>query len=265
MANHKLTGDLEVTTKVTTPMLAGVTAFPGGTIASGKVTLSDDLTTQGDVVMTNNKSIKVGATNKITVTATGVTINGQAIIGEVKIGDAVLSPGIGGILYIGEKKVEIEKSLEVDGNITASNIYCSTISCANKPWVSTEGDPVFTASPAFSVTTQYITNWNNAFAWGNHSDMGYLRPVAGTVTVPANMDLGEHDLAATNVNVDSTLTAYNAKVENNAVITELKVIGNVGFYGTSPKSKQTVTGATTDNKLTSLINALVTIGLIKTA
>lgn len=265
MANHKLTGDLEVTTKITTPTLAGVTAFPGGTISSGKVTLSGDLTAQGDVVMTNNKSIKVGATNKITVTATGVTINGQAVVGEVKIGDAVLSPGIGGILYIGKKNVKIEKSLEVDRNITASGIHCLTISCANKPWVSTEVDPVFTASPAYNVTTQYIDHWNAAFAWGDHSDMGYLRPVAGTVTVPADMDLGAYDLAATNVYVENKLTTYNATVENNAVITALYVTGNVGFYGTSPKSKQTVTGATTDNKLTSLINALVTIGLIKTS
>jgi len=265
MANHKLTGDLEVTTKITTPTLEGVTAFPGGTIAAGKVTLANDLTAQGDVVMTNNKSIKVGATNKITVTATGVTINGQAVVGEVKIGDAVLSPGIGGILYIGEKNVEIEKSLEVDGYITASGINCSTISCVNKPWVSTEVDPVFTASPAYNVTTQYIDHWNAAFAWGDHSDMGYLRPVAGTVTVPADMDLGAYDLAATNVYVDTKLTTYDATVENNAVITALKGTGNVGFYGTSPKSKQTVTGATTDDKLTSLINALVTIGLIETS
>lgn len=265
MAIHKLTGDLEVTNKITTPTLEGVNTFPGGTISSGKITIANDLTAQGDVVMSANKSIKVGATNKITVTSSGVTINGQAVVGEVKIGDAVLSEGIGGILYIGEKKVEIEKALEVDGNITASSIYCSTFSCANNPWVSTEVDPVFTASPAFSVTTQYITNWNNAFAWGNHADMGYLRPVAGTVTVPADMELGEHDLAATNVNVDTKLTTYNATVENYAVITELRVLGNVGFYGTSPKSKQTVTGATTDDKVTSLINALVTIGLIETA
>ena len=265
MANHKLTGDLEVTTKITTPMLAGVTAFPGGTIASGKVTLSDDLTTQGDIKMSNNKSIKVGATNKITVTATGVTINGQAIVGEVKIGDAVLKAGRGGILYIGDKKVELEKGLEVGGTIVGNAINCTNISCANKPWVSTEVDPVFTASPAYNVTSALIANWNNAFSWGNHADRGYLRPVAGTVTVPANVDLGASNLAATNVNVDSTLTAYDATVENNAVITALKVTGNVGFYGTSPKSKQTVTGATTGDKLTSLINALVTIGLIKTS
>ena len=95
--------------------------------------------------------------------------------------------------------------------------------------------------------------------------MGYLRPVAGTVTVPADMDLGAYDLAATNVNVDSTLTTYNLTVDNNANFTWVQIKGNVGFYGTSPKSKQTVTGATTDDKVTSLINALVTIGLIKTA
>jgi len=216
-------------------------------------------------VMSANKSIKVGATNKITVTSSGVTINGQAVVGEVKIGDAVLSEGIGGILYIGEKKVEIEKALEVDGNITASSIYCSTISCVNKPWVSTEVDPVFTASPAYSVTTQYIDHWNAAFAWGDHSDMGYLRPVAGTVTVPADMDLGEHDLVATNVYVDTKLTTYNLTVDNDANFTEVQINGWVGFYGSSPKAKQTVTGETTENKLTSLINALVTIGLIKTS
>ena len=265
MANHKLTGDLEVTTKVTTPMLAGVTAFPGGTISSGKVTLANDLTAQGDVVMSENKSIKVGAQEKITVTSSGVTINGQAVVGEVKIGDAVLSPGIGGILYIGEKNVEIEKGLEVGGTIVGNDIYCTSITCTTPPWVSTEVDPVFTASPAFNVTTQYIDHWNAAFAWGDHSDMGYLRPVAGTVTVPADMDLGAYDLAATNVYVDTKLTTYNLTVDNNANFNLVQINGNVGFYGTTPKSKQTVSGATTDDKLTSLINALVTIGLIKTA
>lgn len=37
-----------------------------------------------------------------------------------------------------------------------------------------ETDPVFTASPAFSITSTDITNWNNAYSWGDHSLAGYL-------------------------------------------------------------------------------------------
>ena len=38
----------------------------------------------------------------------------------------------------------------------------------------TETDPVFLAHPAYQVTAQKITNWDNAYAWGNHATAGYL-------------------------------------------------------------------------------------------
>ena len=38
----------------------------------------------------------------------------------------------------------------------------------------TETDPVFTASPAGSITLQNKTNWNTAYGWGNHATAGYL-------------------------------------------------------------------------------------------
>ena len=41
-------------------------------------------------------------------------------------------------------------------------------------FTSTETDPVFTASPAFSILNQNITNWNLAYGWGDHSTAGYL-------------------------------------------------------------------------------------------
>jgi hypothetical protein len=37
----------------------------------------------------------------------------------------------------------------------------------------TETDPIFIASPAFGITSQNITNWNNVFSWGNHNLVGY--------------------------------------------------------------------------------------------
>jgi hypothetical protein len=37
-----------------------------------------------------------------------------------------------------------------------------------------ETDPVFTASPAAGITSQNITNWSEAYGWGDHSTEGYL-------------------------------------------------------------------------------------------
>ncbi len=38
----------------------------------------------------------------------------------------------------------------------------------------TETDPLFTASPAFTITQEDINRWNEAYSWGDHSLEGYL-------------------------------------------------------------------------------------------
>jgi len=37
-----------------------------------------------------------------------------------------------------------------------------------------ESDPIFTASPAASITNTQKTNWDTAYGWGNHANEGYL-------------------------------------------------------------------------------------------
>jgi hypothetical protein len=37
----------------------------------------------------------------------------------------------------------------------------------------TETDPVFAASPASTISSSKISNWNSAYGWGNHANMGY--------------------------------------------------------------------------------------------
>ena len=37
-----------------------------------------------------------------------------------------------------------------------------------------ESDPVFLASEAFNITAGDTTNWDQAFAWGDHAQAGYL-------------------------------------------------------------------------------------------
>lgn len=56
------------------------------------------------------------------------------------------------------------------GNAFNSTVDLSSLSVA-------ETDPVFSASPAAGITAPDITNWNNAFSWGDHSLAGYLTAI----------------------------------------------------------------------------------------
>ena len=40
--------------------------------------------------------------------------------------------------------------------------------------IAAEVDPVFTASPAASITLQLIANWDTAYGWGDHALAVYL-------------------------------------------------------------------------------------------
>jgi hypothetical protein len=52
----------------------------------------------------------------------------------------------------------------------------------------TESDPVFSASPAATLTPFDIDNWNSAFFWGDHSQAGYLTSFTETdPTVPSHV------------------------------------------------------------------------------
>ena len=44
----------------------------------------------------------------------------------------------------------------------------------------TESDPVFVASPANTITTGKIGNWDTTFGWGNHGTVGYLTSLTGS-------------------------------------------------------------------------------------
>ena len=41
-------------------------------------------------------------------------------------------------------------------------------------YLTTETDPVFTASPAANILSSNISNWDTAFSWGDHTTAGYL-------------------------------------------------------------------------------------------
>lgn len=45
--------------------------------------------------------------------------------------------------------------------------------------ITNETDPLWSASPSFGITNTNILNWNNAYAWGNHANAGYLTSFPG--------------------------------------------------------------------------------------
>ncbi len=47
-------------------------------------------------------------------------------------------------------------------------------------YLTNETDPVFSASPAGGITVGNISNWNNAFSWGDHALAGYLTSIPAT-------------------------------------------------------------------------------------
>ena len=69
------------------------------------------------------------------------------------------------------------------GYITANSVDTLTNKSGNiSMWTNDVGylteyietDPIFIGSPAYTITNLDISNWDTAFSWGNHADVGYL-------------------------------------------------------------------------------------------
>ena len=64
-----------------------------------------------------------------------------------------------------------QNQLNGTGFVKASG---TTITYDNSTYLTTESDPVFTASAAYGITSEQITSWDTAYGWGNHAEVGYL-------------------------------------------------------------------------------------------
>jgi hypothetical protein len=64
-----------------------------------------------------------------------------------------------------------QNQLNGTGFVKASG---TTITYDNSTYLTTESDPVFSASAASEITTEQIGFWDEAYGWGNHATAGYL-------------------------------------------------------------------------------------------
>ena len=117
-------------------------------------------------------------------------------------------------------------------------------------FISSETDPIFSASPAANITSANISNWNTAYSWGDHSIVGYLQ---ATNTDKANWNLayswGNHSsagyLTAEADTLDS-VTGRGSTTINNISVGQLTA-GGLTYPNTNGTSGQVLTSDGTGN------------------
>ena len=127
---------------------------------------------------------------------------------------------------------------DLSGFSTFSGVYADL---SGKPDLSiyltsyTETDPVFSASPAGSITTTNKTNWNSAYGWGDHSAAGYLTAEADTLdSVTSRGNSTNNNIAVQDLTVNGDLTVVGSTSQNNVAtlnVSANEIIMNDGVTG----------------------------------
>ncbi len=108
-----------------------------------------------------------------------------------------------------------------------------------------ETDPVFSASPASGITGSYISNWNTAYGWGNHS--GLYRPAtwvpswADVTGKPAFATVATSGAFADLLSKPTTLAGYGITDADNSNTNEIQTLNLSGTQLTLSLGGGTVT------------------------
>ena len=122
-------------------------------------------------------------------------------------------------------------------------------------YLTSETDPVFTASPAGSITNSNKTNWNTAYGWGDHSTQNYITltnisastvAASGTGTLTYNNSTGVFTLTPPDLSgyltaeadTLATVTARGAVTTADVTVNDMVVNGDLTVIGTTTSNNQ---------------------------
>jgi hypothetical protein len=186
-------------------------------------------------------------TDDINTTVQGYSSTLNDLAGSTLIGDGfVKSNGVG---------VWSIDSNEYLTTSSASTNYLtqSSASSTYQPigsYLTTESDPVFSASDAAGIASGDIDNWDAAYGWGNHASAGYLTSYTESDTLENVTDRGASSTNAITISntTESTSDTTGALVVSGGlgVGKDVWIHGNLHVNGTTV-TENTQTVATHDN------------------
>ena len=172
-----VSGNINSTGALTT----GNITFPTGTGSSGQVLTSDGL---GSVYW-NTVTTSSGGASVTTSDAAPTSLDGD-----------LWWDSVSGILKIYYQDVDTSQWVDATPSVSGINLTDFTVLTAPtgsssltydnttgnftytppdlSAYLTSESDPVFSASASAGITNSDISNWNTAYGWGNHATAGYI-------------------------------------------------------------------------------------------
>jgi hypothetical protein len=179
----------------------------GETWSDGDILYFDADTPGG---LTNVKPISPAIHEPIAVVVTASQGNNGSIFVRMKVSESLATLRdvyVNGSLTNGDVLIYDVTQDRFEANTLTAGANISITNGPGSITISSAGgaeiDPIFTASPAFGITSGDISNWDTAYGWGNHALAGYLTSYTETdPTVPA------HVKSITTTNISNWNTAY---------------------------------------------------------
>jgi len=212
----------------------GVITGTGGANISGGETELASLTVSD---LTEGRIPVVGTAGAIEDTANLIyTNNALGVIGDVSVTADINTSA--GNFQVNGVNIGIQHLGDVDlaGNASGKYLGWSGTQWVPTDAITSESDPVFSASDAAGINSGNIANWNDAHGWGDHSLVGYLTSETDTfATVTARGLTGGVAVTSADVQVgDLTVTGsltYNQAISNTTASLEVsnnQIVLNAG-------------------------------------
>ena len=157
-----------------------------GTLADARITSASTWNSKVSTVSGTSNRITTSGTTAIIVDIAATYVGQSSITTLGTISSGIWHGTPIDITYGGTGLSSLGTALQ----LLRVNAGATALEYFTPSYLTSESDPVFTASDAAGITSTNISNWNTAFGWGNHAIAGYLlSSTAASTYQPLDSDL----------------------------------------------------------------------------